>query len=325
MAVARHLIAAIACAIITATLLSEVSAQLVAGRPVTIVVPFTPGTGPDILARLVGDELQKQWGQPFIVENKPGATGNLGAQAVARAAPDGHTLLMTSNPFTANTSLLKNIPYDPITSFEPIVEVGVAALALGVHPSVPATSLPQLVAFLKKNPDQYHYGSPGIGGPHHLAMELFKLSSGIQVRHIPYRGSAGALQDLIGGHVQLGFVPPHTSLQLVSQGQLQLLAVASKDRIAVAPMVPTFAELGFPDIEVELWYALLAPAGMPPDIVNRYNSAVNEIIRTPEIVAKMQKQGLIPVGGTPERLAAFIQRDIAKWRNVIREAKISAE
>ena len=322
---ARSLVAAIAILFIAVTLPSDVGAQLVAGRPVTIVVPFTPGSGPDILARIIGQELQRKWGQPFVVENKPGATGNLGAQFVARATPDGHTLLMTSNPFTANRSLYKDIPYDPINSFAPIVEVGVAALALAVNPSIPATSLHQLVTFLKKHPDQYDYSSPGIGGPHHLAMELFKQSSGVKMRHIPYRGSAGALQDLIGGHVQLGFVPPHTSLQLVSQGQLRLLAVASQKRVAVAPAVPTFAEEGFPEIEVELWYALLAPFGTSPDLVRRYNSAANEIIHSPDIVAKLEQQGFIPLGGSPEQLGRFLERDIAKWQALIEEAKISAE
>jgi tripartite-type tricarboxylate transporter receptor subunit TctC len=321
----RSIIAAFAGAAIVVSAYTEAIPQIATDRPVTIIVPFTPGTGPDILARIIGQELQKRWKQTFVIENKPGATGNLGAQTVARAAPDGHTLMMTSNPFTANTSLLKNIPYDPVQSFTPVIYVGVAALALAVHPSIPVNSLAELIRYLKERPDQINYGSPGIGGPHHLAMELFKLRTGIEVRHIPYRGSAGALQDLIAGHVQMGFVPPHTSLQLAAQGQLRLLAVASKKRIEVAPKLPTFAEEGFPEIEVELWYALLAPAGTPSDVIARYNTAINEILRSPEIVEKLDKQGLIPAGGSPRELSDFIEHDIVKWRNVIAQAGISTE
>ncbi len=325
MAPAKYILLAFAGAVVAAGSSTGAVAQLAAGRAVTIVVPFTSGTGPDILARIIGEELRKRWSQTFVIENKPGATGNLGAQFVARAAPDGHTLLMTSNPFTANTSLLRNVSYDPINSFTPIIYVGVAALALAVHPSIPANSLAELVGYLRKHPGQVDYSSPGIGGPHHLAMELFKLRAGVEAKHIPYRGSAGALQDLIAGHVQMGFVPPHTSLHLAQEGQLRLLAVASKKRIAILPSLPTFAEQGFPDFEVELWYALLAPAGTPSKVVALYNTAVNEILKTPEVVATMDKQGLIPVGGSPGRLSDFIAQDIAKWQTLIKQANLSVD
>lgn len=294
-------------------------------HPVTIVVPFTPGTGPDILARTIGEEMQKRWNQPFVVENKPGATGNIGTSMVARAAPDGHTLLMTSNPFTANVSLLKSVPYDPLKSFVPIIEVGVAGLALAVHPSVPAKSIKELVAWLQAKKGDADYSSPGIGGPHHLAMELFKLQTKTDAKHIPYKGSAGALQDLVAGHVSLGFVPPHTSSALFHDGKLRMLAVASRERVKVEPGLPTFAEEGLPGFEVELWYGLLAPAETPPAIVARYNKAVNEILRMPHIVQKLDSQGLIPVGGTPERLGSFLAEDLVKWRDVVARAGITAE
>ncbi len=294
-------------------------------RPVTIVVPFTPGTGPDILARMIGDELQKRWNQTFVIENKPGATGNIGTGMVARAAPDGHTLLMTSNPFTANVSLLKSIPYDPLKSFAPIIEVGVAALALAAHPSVPAKSIKELVAYLQAKKGDVDYSSPGIGGPHHLAMELFKLQTKVDAKHIPYKGSAGALQDLVAGHVSLGFVPPHTSSALAHEGKLRFLAVASKERVKIEPDLPTFAEQGLPGFEVELWYGLLAPAETPPAIVARYNTAVNEILQMPHILKKLDSQGLIPVGGTPDRLGAFLATDLVKWRDVVAQAGITSE
>lgn len=300
-------------------------AQKLSDHPITIIVPFTPGTGPDILARILGEELQRRWNQSVVVENKPGATGNIGAQIVARAEPDGHKLLMTSNPFTANVSLFKNLPYDPATSFAPIIDVGVASLALAVHPSIPVKSIRELVAYLKERPGQINYSSPGIGGPHHLAMELFKLQTKVEVMHIPYKGSAGALQDLVAGHVGLGFVPPHTSADLAQRGQLRLLAVASKERIRVQPDLPTLSEQGVPGFEVELWYGLLAPAGTPADIITRYNSVLNDILRQSDIAAKLDKQGLLPRGGSPEAFASFLASDMKKWRHVVEVAKIKAQ
>ena len=193
---------------------TDAAAQKLSERPITIIVPYSPGTGPDILARLIGEEIQQRWGQPVTVDNKPGATGNIGTQIAARAAPDGHTLLMTTNPITANISLFKNVPYDPVKSFAPVIFVGTGALALAVHPSVPATSLQELLDYAKARPGQINFGSPGVGGPHHLAMELLKLTTQTDMKHIPYRGSAGATNDLIGGHVSLAFQSIHVIMPL---------------------------------------------------------------------------------------------------------------
>ena len=192
-----------------------------AGRTITIVVPFTPGTGPDILARTISEEIQRRWNQPVVVENKPGASGNIGTQFVARADPDGHTLLMTSNPFTANISLLTDVPYDPVKNFAPIIMPGYGVLALAVHPSLPVKTTQEFVAYAKAHPNEIAYGSPGIGTPHHLAMELFKLSAKIDTRHIPYRGSAGAVTDLVGGHVKSGFMAVHLALPLMQSNQMR--------------------------------------------------------------------------------------------------------
>jgi tripartite-type tricarboxylate transporter receptor subunit TctC len=295
------------------------------GRTITIVVPFTPGSGPDILARVVGEELQNRWNQPVVIDNKPGASGNIGAQQVARAAPDGNTVLMTTNPFTANISLLKNVPYDPVKSFTPVIEVGVGALALALHPSVPAATTREFIDYAKARPGEVNYGSPGVGTPHHLAMELFKLTAKVDLRHIPYRGSAGATNDLLGGHVAAGFQAIHVILPMAQVNQVRLLGVASKDRLKVAPDLPTLQEQGLADFEVDLWYGILAPAGTPAEVVTRYNTAIDEILRTPEVVEKLGKQGLTVVGGSPERFAEFIAKDIAKWQKVVKEAGISAE
>src|SRR5919109_1525973 len=231
------------------------------GRTITIVVPYTPGSGPDILARTIGEELSQRWGQPVVVDNKPGASGNTGPQQAARAAPDGNTVLLISNPFTANPSLFKSVPYDPIKSFAPIVFVGTGALALAVHPSVPATSTKEFIDYLKARPGQVNYGSPGIGTPHHLAMELFRLTTKTDLKHIPYRGSAGATQDLLGGHVSAGFQAVHVIMPMARENQIRLLAVGSKERVQIAPELPTLDEQGLTGFEVDLWYGILAPAG----------------------------------------------------------------
>ena len=295
------------------------------GRTITIVVPFTPGTGPDILARIIGEEIQRRWNQPVVVDNKPGASGNIGTQVVARAEPDGHTLLMTSNPFTANISLLKDVPYGPIKSFAPIIAPGYGVLALAVHPSLPVTSMKEFIDYAKAHPNEIDYGSPGIGTPHHLAMELFKLSTKIDVRHIPYRGSAGAVTDIIGGHVKAGFLAVHLALPLVQNNQVRLLGVAGLERSKVAPDLPTLDSQGLTGFEVNLWYGLLAPAGTPRDIIVRYNAVVNEILAQPKTVEMLAKQGLTVAGGTPEQLGQFVAADAAKWQKVVKEAGITAQ
>jgi tripartite-type tricarboxylate transporter receptor subunit TctC len=321
----RHWMLRAALAIVAAIMAPLAAPAQTAGRTITIVVPYTPGTGPDILARIIGEEIQRRWNQPVVVENKPGASGNIGTQLVARAAPDGQTLLMTSNPFTANISLLKDVPYDPIKSFVPIIAPGYGVLALAVHPSLPVTSAKEFIDYAKERPNEIDYGSPGIGTPHHLAMELFKLSTKTDVRHIPYRGSAGAVTDLLGGHVKAGFMAVHLALPLVQDNQIRLLGVASLERANVAPDLPTLDEQGLSGFEVNLWYGLLAPAGTPREIVIRYNAVVKEILQQPKIVEALAKQGLTAAGGTPEQFGQFIAADAAKWQQVVKEAGITAQ
>jgi len=300
----------------------DAAAQKLSDRPITIIVPYSPGTGPDILARLIGEEIQTRWGQPVAVDNKPGATGNIGTQLAARAAPDGHTLLMTTNPITANISLFKNVPYDPVKSFAPVIFVGTGSLALAVHPSIPVGSFQEFLDYVRARPGQINFGSPGVGGPHHLAMELLKLTTKTSMNHIPYRGSAGATNDLIGGHVSLAFQSIHVIMPLAQTNQVRLLAIASKERSPVAPDLPTLQELGLPGFEVDLWFGVLAPAGTPQEIVERYNATINDILRTPQVVEKLAKQGLRTGGGTPERFGDFLASDIVKWQKVVSEAGI---
>jgi tripartite-type tricarboxylate transporter receptor subunit TctC len=308
-----------------AAMLAPASAQDLSSRPITIVVPYSPGTGPDVMARIVGEELQRRWNQAVVIDNKPGATGNIGTQLVARAVADGHTLLMTSNPFTTNTSLFSNVPYDPIKSFVPIIDVGAGALALCVHPSVPATDVREFVAYAKLHRGELNYGSPGVGGPHHLAMELFKQITQIDIKHVPYRGSAGATQDIVGGHVVGGFLSLSIAAPLARSGSLRILGIASKNRAPTAPELPTLAEQGIAGFEAELWFGLLAPAGTLSEVVERYSVAINEIVREPRVIELAASQGVVTRGGTPEQLAEFLVRDISTWRRVVKEAGIRAE
>jgi tripartite-type tricarboxylate transporter receptor subunit TctC len=308
-----------------ATFLSAPAAAQVQGRPITIIVPYSPGTGIDILARALGGELARHWGQPVVIDNKTGASGNIGTQAAARAAPDGQTLLMVAKTFVTNVSLFKNVPYDPVTSFTPIIKLATGSIVLAVHPSVPATSVPALIAYVKAHPGEINYGSPGFATPHHLAMELFKHATQTNLVHIPYRGSSGVMSDLIGNHVSAMFVPTHVALPLAEDKQIRILGVASPERVAAAPDVPTLIEQGVAGFEVDVWFGLLAPAGTPADVVARYNAVINEFLRSPEIIAALAKQGLITAGGPPEVLGALIEHDKAKWQSLIQQAGITAE
>jgi tripartite-type tricarboxylate transporter receptor subunit TctC len=319
----KHFGAAVAALLLVALSLLPAAAQ-VAGRPITIIVPYTPGTGIDILARALGGEIAKLWGQPVIVDNKPGASGNIGTQLAARAAPDGQTLLMIAKTFVTNVSLFKNVPYDPVTSFVPVVKLATGSIVLAVHPSVPADSVPAFVQYVKARPGAVNYGSPGFATPHHLAMELFKHATQTDL-HIPYKGTSGVMSDLVGNHVSAMFVPTHVALPLAADKQIRILGVASAERVPAAPDVPTLNEQDVTGFDVDIWFGLLAPAGTPADVVARYNAAVNEFLRSPAVNATLAKQGLITAGGPPEVLGELIARDMAKWQKVIQQAGITAE
>jgi|EndMetStandDraft_5_1072996.scaffolds.fasta_scaffold04469_7 tripartite-type tricarboxylate transporter receptor subunit TctC len=294
-------------------------------RPVTIVVPFSPGTGPDIIARIIAEKLQPKLGQPVIVDNKTGASGSIGSQAVTRAAPDGHTLMVTADPpFTANVSLMKSVIYDPVKGFTPIIEAAVGTLALVVHPSLPANSVKELIAYAKSRPGEVNYASPGVGTPHHLAMEFFKLTAKIDLMHVPFRDSAGAISNLLGGHVSAMFLPVHVALPLAPE-KVRILAVATKARTPLMPDQPTLDELGFSGFDADIRYGVLGPPDMPPEIVARYNAEISEILRSADVTERLAKQGLRSAPDTPQAYAANIAQDLAKWRNVVTDAKLSTD
>jgi tripartite-type tricarboxylate transporter receptor subunit TctC len=305
--------------------IAQAQPQGISTRTITIVVPYTAGTGVDIVARVVGEELQQRWSQPVVIENKPGASGNIGTQYAATRPPDGHTLLMIANTFVTNVGLFKQLPYDPQKSFSPIAEVATGALALAIHPALPVQSAAAFIAHAKAKPGTLNYASPGRGTPQHLAMELLKQTAQIELTHVPYTGSAGAVRDLVAGHVNAMFIPLHTVLPLANDGQLRLLAIGSAKRSPLAPNVPTLVESGLTGLEVDLWYGLLAAAETPKDVLARYNLVVNEILAQPKVRDALAAQGLTARGGPAEALAQLVATDQARWQKVIKDAGITAE
>jgi tripartite-type tricarboxylate transporter receptor subunit TctC len=295
-------------------------------KPVRIIVPFTPGTGADILGRALGQKMGDEWKVAVVVENKPGASGNIGTDAVAKATPDGYTILVTASTIVLNRSLFTSIPYDPIKDFAPVALLAIGQLALVTNPSVKAKTVKEFVALAKESASPMTYGSPGNGTPHHLAMELFKSTMGINLQHVPYKGTAGALQDLLGGQINAMFLPVHVALPQVAAGKLTMLAAGGTQRAAATPDVPSLAEAtGVRDIDTDIWYGLYVPARTPPAVVGKLNGSVNMALKNPEVADALQKQGLVPTGGTPEQLGQTTRTDLDRWAKVVRDAKIQPD
>jgi tripartite-type tricarboxylate transporter receptor subunit TctC len=291
---------------------------------VHILVPYTPGTGADILSRVLGPKLGERWKTAVVTDNKPGATGNIGADAVAKSPADGYTFLLTATSFVTNPAL-KPAPFDPVKDFQPIELLATGALGLYVNPQVPAKSTREFIALAKSQPGKLYYSSPGNGGPQHLAMELFKLETGIDIVHVPYKGAAGAISDLVGGHVQAMISALQTVAPHVQSGRLRMLAVMSDRRAEAFPDVPTLKEQGVADLEVETWYAMFAPAGLPEPIVSRVNADLNDVLREADVRDVLEKQGLTPGGGSPQALGERVKRDLARWTRVVKAAHIEAD
>lgn len=294
-------------------------------RPIHIVVPFTPGGSTDILARSIGQELTKAWGQAVIIDNIAGAGGSVGADKVAKALADGYTLLMGHiGTLAVNPSLYPNLPYDPVKSFAPVAWVARVPNVLVVHPSVPAKSVKELVAYAKANPGKLNYGSGGNGSAANLATEYFKLQTGTSILHIPYRGTAPAVIDLIGGQIQVLFTGAPAVLGQIKNGQLRALAVSSPKRIDALPDVPTVAELGYEGFEADQWYGVVAPAGTPRDIVLKLNAQINQSLESAELKTRMTSEGAIATPTTPEAFGQLIVREIARWKPVIQSGRVKA-
>jgi tripartite-type tricarboxylate transporter receptor subunit TctC len=296
---------------------------LAQGSVITVVVPFTPGTSPDLLSRLFAQELNTRLGKPIVTQNKPGASGNLGTYQVARAAPDGSTLLMTTaSHVSTNLPQFRKFPFDPITSFAPIALIAKSNLALVVSNQTPAKTVQEYVKLARSEPGKLNYSSPGLMSAQHLTMELFKVLTKTNTVHIPYPGSAGAIRDVVSGHVNAMFMPLESAMPLAADKQVRVLAVASHKRSPLAPDVPTMEEAGVSGIDVALWFALFAPAGTPQPIIERYNALFNEAMKSPRIREAAAKQGMELVGGPPSVLKDWIVNEMQRWTKLIAEAGI---
>ena len=294
-------------------------------RPVRVVVPFTPGTGMDIIARNVGPKLSERVGQPVVIDNRPGASGNLGAELVARAAPDGYTVMVSGNPLVTSPHLYANVPFKALDDFAPISLAAWGTLILVTHPSAKIGSLSDLVALAKASPGKISYGSPGIGTPHHMSMELLKDRTGAVLLHVPYKGTAGAFTDLLGGQIITMFIPIHVGLQFVKGGKLRALAVGSGKRHPSAPELATLQELGIRGADVDMWYGFLAPRGTSRSVVGRLDKELRAILDAPDLKAAFDAQGMQAASSTPAEFAALMKREDARWGEIIRKNNIRAE
>ena len=302
------------------------NAQAWPERPVTLIVPYTPGTGIDIIARTLSPRLAERLGQGFVVENKPGASGNLGADAVAKAQPNGYTMMITVNTFVITPALFKSLPYDPVNDFAVAGRLAAGNIALVVNPNVlPVKTLDELAAYVRARPGKINYGSPGNGTPQHLAVELLKQRLNLDMVHVPYKGAAAANIDLLGGQISLMVLPVHTALPFAKAGRLNVIAVSGESRSVLAPDSPSFAELGLKGLDIDLYFWIAAPARTPREIITRMNREVTAILALPEVRETLLKQGLIPSSSTPDEMAAIIKSDIERWKKFIAETKITAD
>src|SRR5471032_42767 len=301
------------------------SAQNYPVKPVRVVVSFPPGSGADIVARTITPRLTEAYGQQFIVDNRAGAAGNLGAEVAAHAAPDGYTLLFTPASVASSQALYQKLGYNLQKDLDPVSMIASAPFVLVVHPSLPVKNVKDLIAMAKAKPGKLLYASTGNGGSPHLAMELFKLQARIDIGHIPYKGTPPAVTDLIAGQVSMMFANTLSVLPYVNSGRLHALAISSAKRSAAAPALPTIAETGMPGFEASTWFGMLAPTGTPKDILVRLNSEIRKIVQTKTVSDALIAQGADPIGSTPEEFQTRIKSDIDKWTRTIKAAGVQAE
>lgn len=312
--------------LVTAFAPLSAQAQTYPTRPITLVVPFTPGSGIDIIGRSLGQKISERWGEPVVIDNKPGASGGLGAKIVSNATPDGYTLMITASAVAVFPALSRSKPYDPVRDFTPVARTTAASLVLVVNPaSLPVASLDQLVAAAKSAPGKLNYSSPGAGTLQHLGTELVKQELGINIVHVPYHGAAGALTDLVAGHVDLAFLPVHTALPFATSGKLKMLAVSTARRSRLAPDVPTFVELGHPTLQFALWYGMFGPPKLPALVVEKWQHELPAVLALADLKETWLKQGLTPDYAPGSELARLIQQDYERWTEVGEKAGISLD
>jgi tripartite-type tricarboxylate transporter receptor subunit TctC len=293
-------------------------------RPIRIVVPLVPGGTADLLPRLIGEKLTTRWGQPVIIENKPGGALHLGTEWVARAPPDGYTLLLApQGPLVLSPSLYAKLGYDP-AAFVPVAILIRLPYVLVVNPAVPVATVPELIAFAKANPDRLNFGTPSVGSAQHLAVEWFRMRAGIRLTHVPYRGTAPAMTDLLAGHIELMFDNVANALHQVREGKLKALAVGAPPRIPELPDVPAMAEY-FPEFTAASWFSFVAPPKTPPEIAAKLSQAIGEALRMPDVVSRLQGLGATVIGNSPDEAALFVRQETERWRKVILEAGIKLQ
>ena len=318
--------AAIAALFVLTGLMAPALAQDYPSRPVTLVVPYAAGGGNDLMARLVGERMSKTLGQQVVIENRGGAGGTIATRYVAKAVPDGYTLVLGGTGTLAiNPTLYPNVGYDPRKDFAPVGLIGTSALVILVHPSLPVRSVSDLIALAKKEPGKLSFASAGIGSGTHLGAELFASMADVKMVHVPYRGSAPAISDLLGGHVSVYFSSLPPAVSLAREGKVRALAVTGAKRSDVLPDLPTVAETGLPGYEAVLHYGIVAPAGTPPAVVAKLNAALREAVLAPESKARMATDGTEPLPSTPQEYAADIDREEKKWSEVVRKAGVKAK
>jgi tripartite-type tricarboxylate transporter receptor subunit TctC len=316
--VPRALIALAVTLVAALSLSTPVRAQDYPNRPVRIVVPFAAGGPADVYARFIGQRLQDALGQPFVIDNRPGGGSVIGTDAVAKSAADGYTLLMMSNTHTVNESLMQNKPYQLMRDFVAVAPVNYSDLVLVVHPSVKATTVAELVAEAKAQPGKMSYASSGPGTPYHMAGELFKALAGVDILHVPYKGSAGARTDILGGQVQMMFDAVTVMAPHAREGKVKALATSGTARSNVLPNVPTVAEAGVAGYEATIWLGLMAPKNTPPAVVNRLNAEVQKIVSQPQVVADWEKQGAVAMKMSPQEFEKYLNADIVKWERIVK-------
>lgn len=326
MKILKHAISALLAGSAIAMVMSSAIADTYPSRPIKLIVPFPPGGGNDVIARVVGHKLGERLGQSVVIENRAGSNGIIGLQALMNSAPDGYTIgVGAAGPMAVNPSLYEKLPYDPVKDFVPISNLAIFPLLLVANPSFPAKNVPELIARARAHPGEVMYASGGSGNSGHLAGELFNSMAGVQIGHIPYKGQGPAVADVLGGHVPLLYSSIPSVIEQVRQGRLRALAVCSLERLPSLPDVPTVAEGGVPGYEAYSWVGLVAPAGTPKEILARLHREVAEILKDKEVVTQLVVQGALPVGNTPEAFGAYINAEIKKWGAVVKSANIKVD
>ncbi|HYK13618.1 MAG TPA: tripartite tricarboxylate transporter substrate binding protein [Burkholderiales bacterium] len=308
----------VSCSLVLIAAISQCGAQTYPARPIRAIVPYAAGGGVDVVARLIAPRLGERLGQQVVIDNRPGATGNIGAELASRAAPDGYTVLIAGASIAINVSLYRKLAYDLVKDFAAVTSIAVSPNIVLVHPSLPARSIAELIALARARPGQLNYASGGSGSTLHLTAELFKSMTGIVITHIPYKGTGPALIAVISGESEIVMPPLAGTLAHVESGRLRALAVTSASRLKMLPQLPTVAEAGVPGFESGQWYGVFVPAATPPDVVTRLQIETARVVRLPDVVEQITQQGSIATGETPEQFAAHVRQEIAKWAKVVK-------